>query len=92
MQRRRTEIHILHDILQLIEKKGGVAKPTHILYGANLSHKRMMGYIEFLEGRGFIEKVPRGEKTTYRITDKGKKFLSEFKKIEELSNAFGIGL
>ncbi len=92
MQRRRSEIHILHDILQLIVKKGGIAKPTHILYGANLSHKRMMGYIEFLEGKGFIERIESGEKSNYKITDKGKKFLTEFKKIEELSNAFGIGL
>ena len=92
MQRRRSEIHILHDILQLIEKKGGVAKPTHILYGANLSHKRMTGHIEFLEGKGFIEKVEKSGKTNYKITEKGRKFLSEFKKIEELSSAFGIGL
>ncbi len=52
----------------------------------------MVGYLEFLEEKGFIEKVEKGDKTNYKITDKGKKFLSEFKKIEELSTAFGIDL
>ncbi len=92
MKGRRSEINILHDILQLIEKKGGVAKPTHILYGANLSYKRMVGYLEFLEGKDFIEKIEKSGKTAYKITDKGKRFLLEFRKIEELSTAFGIGL
>ena len=48
-------MHILLDMLNTIERKGGQAKPTHILYGANLSHKRLKEYLDFLLARGFIE-------------------------------------
>ncbi len=83
-------MHILLDVLMTIERKGGQAKPTHILYGANLSHKRLKEYLEFLLERDFIEETEVKGRLYYRITDKGVSFVREFEKIEELSSAFGI--
>lgn len=77
-------------MLLTIEKKGGAAKPTHILYGANLSHKRLKGYLEFLLDRGFIEETDVKGRLYYRITEQGGDFVREFEKIEEMSSAFGI--
>ena len=88
--KRRSKMHILLDMLVTVEKKGGLAKPTHILYGANLSHKRLKEYLDFLMEKGFIEEADMKGRTYYRITEKGSSFIREFEKIEELSFAFGI--
>jgi len=87
---RRSKARILVDILRLIIRKGGVVKPTHILYGANLSHKRMSKYLLDLEEHGFIERANAGGRMVYQITKKGREFVGEFKKIEAISDAFGI--
>ncbi len=90
MNERRSKIHIFVDILKLIQRKNGMAKPTHILYGANLSHVRLKKYLGALEGNGFVEKTCKANQVLYKITPKGQEFVSEFKKVESLSEAFGI--
>jgi predicted transcriptional regulator len=90
MNERRSKINILRDILHTIQKEDGKSKPTHILYGANLSHDRLKGYLEKLMQDGFIEKTVENNRTYYLITIKGREFLAEFKKIQKFSEAFGI--
>ena len=89
MNLRRSQAHIFIDILRLISKKG-LAKPTHILYGANLSHLRLKRYLESLQTMGFVEKEDQKNQTYFKVTKKGNDFLKEFKKVEELSEAFGV--
>ncbi len=88
MNARRSRISILADMLKIIRERGE-AKPTHILYKANLSHPRMKKHLAALIEGGFIE-AAKGERTAYRITEKGEKFISEVKKIEKFSDAFGV--
>ena len=73
--KRRSKMHILLDMLMTIERKGGQAKPTHILYGANLSHKRLKEYLDFLLAREFIEETEVKGRLYYRITEKGSAFI-----------------
>ena len=87
---RRSKLQILVDILRLIQRKGGYAKPTHILYGANLSHVRLTKYLNWLLMKRFIEEVDAGGHKAYRVTKKGFDFMKEFRKISEFSEAFGI--
>jgi len=89
MNLRRSRAHIFVDILRLINKKG-MAKPTHILYGANLSHIRLKKYLDHLQTMGFVEKTNEKNQVYFKMTKKGYEFLREFKKVEELSEAFGI--
>ena len=89
---RRSKIAICVDILKLIQRKGGVVKPTHILYGANLSHKRMNMYLDILLEQAFIEQGMLGGRKAYRLTPKGRAFIKEFKKFQEMTEAFGINL
>lgn len=90
MAERRSKHEIIYDILHLISQKGGKVKPTHILYGGNLSHDRLKKYLQELLDAGFIEKVEDKGKTFYQMGEKGYKFMEEFKKIEEMTQAFGI--
>lgn len=87
---RRTHQDIIHDLLNLIQKKGGKIKPTHLLSGGNLSYYQLKEYTKELMDRGFIESIEEKKKSLYSITDKGYKFLSDLKKIKELSDALGL--
>lgn len=87
-QRYRSKGRILADILRAVEEDGQ-AKVTHILYRANLSHDRLTKYLAQLEGSELLVRQ-EGDRTTYRITEKGQRFLTEFRRMEEFVDAFGL--
>jgi len=92
MKERRSKIQILVDILRVVQRKGGKAKSTHILYGANLSHKRLKMHLDTLIENGFLEMVSLKGRPYFKITPKGVKFIIEYRKIEEITDAFGISI
>ena len=94
MAERRSRSDIIFDILALIQRKGVKVKPTHILYGANLSHDRLKKYLDELEGKGLIEHFEETKKkktkTYYKLTEKGFNLLNELRKMKEIEEAFGL--
>ncbi|NLT37408.1 MAG: hypothetical protein GXX95_04540 [Methanomassiliicoccus sp.] len=90
-QKYRSKGRIFADILRAVQADGP-AKVTHILYKANLSHDRLTKYLVQLEETGLILKEQEGDRSAYSITDKGKKFLMEFRKMEEFADAFGLDI
>ena len=90
MSERRSKLQVIADILRVAEREQGPVKPTHLLYKSNLSHKLLKEHLNTLLQKGFIEVETDRDKTYYRITTKGRKFLGEFRKIERLSEAFGL--
>lgn len=91
MTERRSQLEIVFDILKAIQDKGGKIKPTHLLYKSNLSHKRMKGYVDDLQAKGFMTAtVTDDERSMYTITDKGLNFLQEYRKVKEFTDAFGL--
>lgn len=88
----RSQIRIFADILNAIGKEKGNAKPTHILYGANLSHDRLVKYLTQLKEQCLIEETGASDKTTYSLTDRGIEFLKEFRKISQFAEAFGFAI
>lgn len=88
----RSKTRIYADILDSLLRRGGKSGPTHILLGANLSHERLMKHLNQLQELGLIsEYVDNGDKT-FKLTDKGRKFIVEFVKIEKFAEAFGISI
>jgi len=87
---KRSKLDIIHDMLQAISEKGGVIKPTHLLYKSNLSHQRMKLYLEELKAKKLIEETEVKDKTRYEITDAGRRFLQDFKQMKEFTEAFGL--
>ena len=58
------------DILNVLSE--GPTKPTHILYKANMSWKVLSAYLEYLIGRGLVDREEQGGKrSVYKITQKG---------------------
>lgn len=87
---KRSKLSILMDILTVIQKRNGMAKPTHVLYGANLSYSSLKEYLGLLISRGLVEEIKRGRRRYYKLTRRGYEFIKEFKKIKKLTDAFGL--
>ena len=85
-----SKLEIIMDMMFFIQKKGGKAKPTHIMYGVNLSHGALKEYLDLLISNHFIEKVEEDGKDFYKITEKGLEHINELRKIKEFKDAFGI--
>ena len=90
-EKQRSVLRINLDILNAV-KEEGEAKPTHILYKANLSHERMVRYLDDLTAKGLIEVKQDEENRTYSITPKGVGFLIEMQRAEAFVQGFGLAI
>ena len=71
LDRRRSSIEIIADMLRL-----GEAQKTEIMYSVNMSYFQLQKYLDFMLGRGLIDKVKLGNPSvTYRVTAKGLRVL-----------------
>ena len=90
IEKRRGKLEIIADILISIQNKQGKIKPTHLLYKSNLSHAKLMEYVNILLKRGMIEERAVKGRKMFFIKDRGYKFLLEFERIKEFSDSFGL--
>lgn len=90
MAKRRDRMDIINDILIAIQRKGGKIKPTHLLYKSNLSHEGMKKYVEELKQNMMVIEEKEKKNKYFLITDKGLKFLQDYKKIKNFTDSFGI--
>ena len=88
--KRRDKLEIVNDILLAIQNKGGKIKPTHLLYKSNLSHKKMMEYLLELMEKNMVSETSEKGKKMYVIGQEGFNFISQYKKIKEFSDSFGL--
>jgi len=80
MERRRSSIQVIADILRL-----GEAGKTEIMYSANMSFFQLQKYLSFLLELRLIDKVTVGNPTvTYRITRKGLRLLKSIDVVLEM--------
>lgn len=89
MKKKRARIEIISDIL-LFVKKVGDAKPTNILYKANLSVPLLKGYLNTLIKDGLICCTSNGKKAIYHITEKGNKFVEILKEMNSMTQTIEI--
>jgi len=88
----RSQMRIYVDVMRVIQREDNRAKPTRILYGANLSHDRLLKYLEELKTLGGIEEVANEDDRFYKLTQKGIEFLNQFRAIERFAGAFGFAI
>jgi predicted transcriptional regulator len=86
----RSQMKIYVDIMRVIQREENRAKPTRILYGANLSHDRLLKHLDELKALGVIEEVIESDDRFYRLTQKGIEFLNQFRAVERFATAFGF--
>ena len=90
-EKQRSVLRINLDILNAVRDMGE-AKPTHILYRANLSHERMVRYLDDLTSKGLLEVKQEGENRTYSLTPKGVGFIIEMRRAESFVQGFGLAI
>jgi predicted transcriptional regulator len=90
-QRTRSRIKIYFDILTSVQEEGN-AKPTRVLYRANLSYDRLNKYLDELVQRGLLQEMHSSESRYYVITKQGIEFILEVRKAEAFLKGFGLTL
>ena len=90
MQRKRSRLDIVYDMLLTISNKGGKIKPTHLMYKANLSHTQMKMYLDELIGKNLVEEQAKDERKILVLTDKGFALIQKFNQMREFEKTFGL--
>ncbi len=78
---RRGRLSIIADILD-VAKRG--ALKTRIMYGASLSFSQLSDYLPFLLDSNLLKVVDNPNKSLYKTTNKGLKYLQYYMEIGEL--------
>lgn len=86
MQLRRSRLDIVLNVLSTV--KGGVDKPTRIMYAANLSWRPIQKILASMVEQGLLEEVTetgsKRSKRRYEITEKGADVLRYFDNAKNL--------
>ncbi|MBI2042909.1 hypothetical protein HYT25_00795 [Candidatus Pacearchaeota archaeon] len=90
MERKRNRVEIIHDMLRIIQERGGRIKKTHLMYKANLSHKQMTSYLKDLIKNGLIIDKRAEERNLILITERGRDFFVKYAQMREFEKTFGL--
>lgn len=89
----RNSYQITEDILDTVSYSGNQGIPiTPLIRKSNLSHKRMIGFMNKLTQSNLVNKIDSDGKTTFVITEKGRLYLEEYKKFSNIAENFGLEL
>ena len=91
MKHNRSSTQIICDVLVATKECGqeGI-RTTPLLSKANISHSRLEKFVSNLTGAGLVNKIEYDGKNTFVITEKGRLFLTEYKKFNEFASSFGL--
>ena len=90
MNKKRTHIEVIRDILGVVKNRSGKIKPTHILYKSNLSYQMMSDYLKELTEKYLITEQKLKNGKTYAITNKGSEFLDNYSLVNDFANSYGL--
>ncbi|MBT0159579.1 hypothetical protein G4O51_06305 [Candidatus Bathyarchaeota archaeon A05DMB-2] len=84
---RRDKLKIYGDLLAVLydEAKNGKIVITRVMLRSNMPFGRLKLYISELNGLGLIE-----DETSLQLTEKGKEYLKEYKKVLNFIKRMGI--
>lgn len=89
----RSKQQITEDILETVMNSGqeGISI-TPLLRQSNLPFSRATWFINKLTQNSLINKIDVKEKNVFIITERGKVYLEEYKKWNDISQSFGLDL
>ena len=87
----RSTLKIYLDILITVRDEGR-AKPTRVLYKANLAYDRLNRHLQELVSRQLLEERQEDDSRYYILTPKGLEFIDQVRRAEAFVKGFGISL
>ena len=78
------------EITSVVGREG--IKPTNLMRKSNIPHNRFTQFLAKLVSNDLINKIENDGKHTYIITEKGRLYLEEYKKFQDLAESFGMEL
>jgi predicted transcriptional regulator len=87
--RQRSRCRIFADILFAIQESES-ARVTYLVHQANLPYDRLTNYLTQLEGLGLVTSNGLEGAVSFSISEKGRAYLIEFRKIKEFGDIFGV--
>ena len=93
MKNYRNHQQIVYDVLTITQdsNRNGITV-TPLLTKANLSHSRLEKFVKKLTGAGLVNKIEYDGKNIFVITEKGRLFIDEYNRFQELTSSFGLDL
>ena len=87
----RNSTRIVCDLLTVTQNSGqNGARVTALCQKGNLNHKRLQNFLSRLTGSGLVNKIEYDGRNVFVITEKGRMFLTEYKKFNEFASDFGL--
>ena len=89
MPKNRSRNEIVLAITETIAGNNGAIIPTRLMYGSNMSHTQLAGYLKELTAQGIVKEELVDKKRRIVLTDKGYKYLLQLKALKEFEKTFG---
>lgn len=91
MPKKRERLEVIFDILTVIKKNKNSIRPTKLLHDSNLSPQMFSDYRKELFKKNFIlEFKDESSRIFFTLTEKGFKYLEEYKSIMKFISSFGL--
>lgn len=90
MTRKRGKLEVIYDILNIIRNNKNSIKSTPLLRRSNLSSERFQEYFNELLDKGLIRELEDKNGKLITLTDKGFKYLENYKVITSFIDDFGL--
>jgi predicted transcriptional regulator len=91
---RRGKLEVYSDILRAVildERRNGDARFSRVQAIANIPYDRFKAYLGELEGDGFVQTTRVPDQIQVKLTERGRAYLSEYRKVLGFLGAFGLG-
>ena len=92
MAKRRAKLEVIYDILSIIKEHRNSIRATPLLRLSNLSSERFQEYFSELLAKGFVREINGGAGKLITLTDKGFRYLDEYKMIVSFIEDFGLSI
>ncbi len=86
----RSRIRIIADLLFTLKESNEGLKITELVRRSNVPYVRLTEIIDELLKKGLIKQINGEEGQLYIITQKGIKFLDEYRKFSKFAEGFGF--
>ncbi len=88
--KKRGKLEVIRDMLAIIRAHGNSIKPTPLLRLSNLSSEIFGKYFSELLEKYFVKEIKSDGETLITLTDKGFKYLENYKVITLFIEEFGL--